>query len=526
MSNTFGHEDAASASGDELTASLDRIVRNYAVREFLENDNKCYVIGMKGSGKTLLLLKKAIEKREENQSVLIIPKDSNNPVDRLMADENVGKKLWHKTKGSNNRHLIWAVVWKNAIMKAIIYNHCDVSGEIVNKYDIDVYDENYENYINVLRIKLKNRLRNLFGDPPYFDKKSVFNFYFDVVTFLEDSSISEHDKIVRENEMMRTMLRDLTLPVYIYIDNLDNYYEQQPELWLESMFGLFRVIREIRLDFRHIHVYTSFRKDVYNRFQTEQLLQYNDFISFLDYSREELFQMFAQGIQSLNRSHLIEPFLKDSNPWRAFFGEDIVNNFHNAIVSEKEDIRQYIFRHSLWRPRDMIVIGNKILEEKGDKQMSADIVRGGVENAAKEIQKQYLDEISPMLPPSVDLASLISEFMPNNILTSNDLKSVCMKYNNSRGDQCNDDCRRCNFFHPGCMLYSMGLIGYVDKSTKTGKYIQKFLRPGEMDGKDQIEKIPKVDYYVLHPILNNLLRNNHIDDRQIVGYRQEFDINI
>ena len=42
---------------------VDTIIKNFNIRSFLETNQKRYVVGPKGSGKTLLLLRKAIDQR-------------------------------------------------------------------------------------------------------------------------------------------------------------------------------------------------------------------------------------------------------------------------------------------------------------------------------------------------------------------------------------------------------------------------------------------------------------------------------
>jgi hypothetical protein len=59
MARNFGHEDAGLATPETLSA----IVENFAIRTFLESSSKRYLVGPKGSGKTLILLRKAIDER-------------------------------------------------------------------------------------------------------------------------------------------------------------------------------------------------------------------------------------------------------------------------------------------------------------------------------------------------------------------------------------------------------------------------------------------------------------------------------
>ena len=88
MARNFGHEDAGLATPETLSA----IVENFAIRTFLESSGKRYLVGPKGSGKTLVLLRKAIDERRRGDA-LCIPSDPDLPVDRLTAASHVGKRF-------------------------------------------------------------------------------------------------------------------------------------------------------------------------------------------------------------------------------------------------------------------------------------------------------------------------------------------------------------------------------------------------------------------------------------------------
>ena len=61
MRRSFGHEDAGLATPE----TLNNIVKNFTIRAFLETNDKRYLVGPKGSGKSLLLLRKAIDQRKK-----------------------------------------------------------------------------------------------------------------------------------------------------------------------------------------------------------------------------------------------------------------------------------------------------------------------------------------------------------------------------------------------------------------------------------------------------------------------------
>jgi hypothetical protein len=64
LAKDFGHEDAGLATPETLVS----IVENFGIRTFLGSGNKRYLVGPKGSGKTLILLRKAIDQRRHEPS--------------------------------------------------------------------------------------------------------------------------------------------------------------------------------------------------------------------------------------------------------------------------------------------------------------------------------------------------------------------------------------------------------------------------------------------------------------------------
>jgi hypothetical protein len=117
MARNFGHEDAGLATPETLAA----IVENFGIRTFLESRSKRYLVGPKGSGKTLILLRKAIDERTRGDA-LCIPSDPDLPVDRLTATAHVGKRFYYKIRDRSETNLAWAAVWKHSILRSVLHH--------------------------------------------------------------------------------------------------------------------------------------------------------------------------------------------------------------------------------------------------------------------------------------------------------------------------------------------------------------------------------------------------------------------
>src|SRR5262252_7469868 len=113
MKRSFGHEDAGLATAE----TLGTIVTNFNIRRFLESTDKRYLVGPKGSGKTLLLLRKAIDQRQKGDAICI-PSEPDLPVDRLTASEHVGRRFNYAVAAKTDNELAWASVWKHSIFRS------------------------------------------------------------------------------------------------------------------------------------------------------------------------------------------------------------------------------------------------------------------------------------------------------------------------------------------------------------------------------------------------------------------------
>jgi len=543
--SSFGHEDAASAAGPQLTESLARIVDNRAIRDFLAlKSNKCYLIGPKGTGKTLLLIKKALEMVQE-ESVCVIPRSEDLPVDRLNGFEHLGHRFWLRHGEHHGESMAWATLWVNSICKASLYNVRQMLGSArgsarahAAKRGRGGRDEPDD---EVARRLLDQDIEELLGPGPYSRPKAVFDFYRDVTNRLDSAGTRQAahllGEIAKENHRLEHVLREISVPVYIFLDNLDVYHEHDPDLWFSIIFGQFVAIRAIRQSVRHVHVFTSIRRDIYNLFRTVELSQYRDYITFLEYSREELLRVLEFGIDRLDDELLAYPDLRKHDPWRAFFGE--AATMTNWIVSRiEEPVQHYLLRHSLWRPRDLVTLGNSILTAKGDRRITEAIVCDAVAEAATALCRQYLTEIQPImarmlepiLTPGFDVEQeveiFVSRYLPGNILSCEQAREACRQHLRDRAMHgCGEDadCTNCLDMPLFTGLWSLGLIGAVKVAPATGACQQTFLKPGEAQpGRDR-GRLPRSDWYLVHPVLDGLLGHQCVNPRQLVGYDLPFD---
>ncbi|MCB1739083.1 MAG: hypothetical protein KDK91_01835 [Gammaproteobacteria bacterium] len=467
MVRDFGHEDAGNASVD----SLARIVHTDQVQAFLGSNSKRYVVGPKGSGKTLILLRKAIDQRDD-RSCICIPSDPHRPVDRLDAAEHLGQRFFHKVGGDSQteQHLAWTAVWKHAILSSVLHH---LAQEVLERLPQETQ---------------RRRLAELVKlDSPF--PLRPFHYYRDVTHRLDSAPRDVLARIRDDLNDVDVFLQLPTRDVHVFLDNLDDYYEMHPRLWKQSMYGQFRAVREISQAQRHVHLYTSIRADVFAQFRDEMRLQYFDYVCQLGYRPEDLLRIFEDRIALLDEDLLERPQLRDKDPWVAFLGDHAC--LHWSDDARPEPVSSLILRHSLGRPRDMIHMGTVLLAERRDG-FTADSVRDAIVRASAVCLDQYLHEIEPLLSPhGLDVREFLLELVPGAVVDAETMGELELLY----ADWKQLDSTSGAAAHPFALLYELGLLG-IQETDRKGHAVQHFRQPGQ--GLDTL-RLPRSPRYFLHP---------------------------
>lgn len=496
MARDFGHEDAGLATPETLSA----IVENFGIRAFLASRNKRYLVGPKGSGKTLVLLRKAIDERSRGDA-LCIPSDPDLPVDRLTAASHVGKKFNYRIQERSESSLAWTAVWKHSILRSVVHHLRD---EILREAEQNAANSTGQSWRDeILHRRFKEQkdvLDRLLSNLTIYAQRP-FQYYTELGARL-DARPGQLARVREELQQLEGLLQLMRREVHVFLDNLDDYYERDPDLWFNSMYGQFRAVRELSLAHRHIHLFTSIRQDVYVQFSDEMRLQYYDYVAQLKYEKAELLEIFSIGISQLDSDLLQYPQLRNSDPWRSFFGD--ITILPNAWVGQDEQIGDYLYRHTLGRPRDMIHMGTVLLEHRPRSGFDIASVRKAVSRAERDIAEQYLAEIRPLLDPRFDIKEFVQGFMPSNVLTGDDIETVSREYADSQGDAIDQETAS-DLTRPFETLYELGLLGVVDTAPDTTERIQHFKAPGHGLGDHADRTMPESEYYLLHPVLNFLL---------------------
>jgi hypothetical protein len=486
--------------------SDDDIVLTPAIMEFLkinEEDHKYFVVAPKGVGKTLFLMYKRNLYQKSDVGHYFIPRD--NPIERghslvLITHEKLELLADHEK---------WIPIWKLCISLSIIKN-------IIKLYKPSGY-EDMRASLEVLLNKqqqLPEEIRLLIRDQ---DTISIYGILNNILRLSYNNII----KIIDMSYLIEEIIKFVRFETITFIDNLDQRFEHYlrandgnegfdlKSVWFAAQIGLIKAIYELSASNGHIKVSASIRKEAFERMKTltELSLQIIGETLDIQYTVKQLKRIFSKNIINLDEKDLVKPAYKQADPLYAFLG--LKNNKIKSRGNQEEDIFDYIYRHTLKRPRDFMLIG-QFLREIENVERNPDNIKRKVNEASYDIAETFLTEVKPF--SDINDFNKVFGLIHSNVLQDMEIKEICRLYNNQTDCE-KKNCKDCDNIHIFCDLYKLGLIGIIDYDDSSHKFKQKFIRIGDRSFESKI--LPYSEYYLTHPILNDFIKERNMMNRTI-----------
>src|SRR6185436_15780663 len=438
----------------------------------LDRDDKFIVIGTKGFGKTLLLKAKRILHQRKTKAVCL---PTNTLLDKPIGDKIFGKDALAFFAGSS---LPWSKVWLTAIAAATLKQLGETDG-----------------------LKVNPRLPRLLADAPL---RGVIDHFVRLLDF----SPSELLRTANDTDgHLVPRLRAVNTPVAIFIDGVDEYFnkhieavrsrasvagELSPDIWHFAQLGLVEVAYQLRRISHHLKVFAAVRKEAYARLQTTVMSQqYRGSAVDIVYPVESLREIFVNNIRLEKPDAMVRPERLRTDPIEAFLGRTRVTHVYTGI---EEDAFDYICRHTLLRPRDLMTLGQRLAALRPDERRQEARLKEVVNHAATEIAQEYLVEIAPYVA-GLDLAESFRR-LPGHIMTRDEVEGLFLEHSEKTG--------AAEPQHVFCAMYRVGLLGHPLEDRVRGEARQRFLRPGEgtlePDG-----VLPRATHYLVHPVLSEVI---------------------
>ncbi|MBL0317407.1 MAG: hypothetical protein IPP69_17235 [Flavobacteriales bacterium] len=487
--------------GDNL--NIAKIVRTVDIDEFLSwsrrSENKFFVVAPKGLGKTLLLKAKSKIIRDAmdfsgptKKEIVFIPESE------LCEKVAINPGVFTFNQVQN---LIDVVNWKRVWLQTIVVSVACACG-----------------------LELPVAFAKLFKTAPK-DTNSADKAKFSRPTDILNTILSDLDKFSHNaefnqyfNDLYREV-RNIDIHVYCFLDSLDQTLRDNLDLdafalkysnqdaikcWANCQIALMHTIHEVCTSNRFIKIYSSIRQEAFWLDPSEVFLQVREYATIIKYRKEDLFRIFENNILITPREKLSNPDHED--PMIRFIGmNEIPHKFVKiAKGSEKEleNVFDFIFRHTLGRPRELLMIGDKLMRLPVELRSVNNIRELVNSESHSHIFRHFQSEIIPFF----DLKKL-SEI-------AGKIKFNVFSYKES----VNIDKSALDYF------YKLGLLGLAkkDSNPKISGYYQEFRRVDMFNYHEKVE-LPKADFYFFHPAVDqNLLNHVKYSTTNIIGYGRAF----
>lgn len=335
----------------------------------------------------------------------------------------------------------------------------------------------------------------------------------------------------------------------IFIDQVDkswedvmsNYYdpknihklERLQNIWYSCQIGLIKAIDEYVTRKHHLKIYSAFRQEILGKLKEDpNYLRYLDKMLILSYKKEHLKGIFKKAIKIFEpKNNLSKPEKIDEDIIEAFLGLREVKPFR-IQTNETEDIFDYMYRHSIQRPRDIFFIVSGI-SEKMPNERNEYLIKTLINQRSKlNFVHDYIQDLKRLMDIDFDL---VYSFINKNILKRKEIVTICGEYNKKAASfYCDENCDECKGTHLFCSLYNIGLIGVVENDLfNPNRKIQRFLEPEERELIITGSKIPLSEAYLLHPVMAHVIDDWRIKRGKkfeyaniIVGHLREYPSNM
>ena len=317
-------------------------------------------------------------------------------------------------------------------------------------------------------------------------------------------SIREINRVIDETEnFLEHKLRQIHSGMFFFIDKVDQGIRNLPRSgWVHVQAGLIEGAWDVMSANPHVKVFASIRQEAFSNYHSDIKTNLYGATTILQYSERDLCQLLDQLT-----------LCYEGKTFKEFIKLNSVRHPHRACP---EDSFRYMQRHTLGRPRDLVIISSELSGKQNS--LTEPLYRRLVNvTGAAVLVSNVFDEMRVFLDSLHDQPEQLRFFslLPYNILRREEAINVWCKFNGV-GPECAEvyDVDSEHFYHPFWELYSAGLVGVVVKEPDRRTAVQKFKQPHEMIPDSQ-SALPEADFYLVHPALDEFIRNH----RQAGDYR-------
>ncbi|MCL2721319.1 MAG: toll/interleukin-1 receptor domain-containing protein [Treponema sp.] len=442
---------------------------NGSIEDFLQN--KFFIIAEKGIGKTLLLKKKKYDLLQKKQAYFI---PSSHDLDIPASFGNLSYKEIYFLEKIENTSSLWSLSIQLSSIKKYYYDE-----EVKPKPDKNKLPDTFNNILESQR--------------EYSTPSEIFHY------LINDVPQTLH-YIKSYFSIINTLYNDIRFSIYIFIDRLDQamIYNSTQEMWITMQTGLLEAAWNLNEYNQHIKIYCSIRKEAYIEYRSEIKANLSGQVCFLHYRKDELHKLVNKLSKYYEQGKTIEDIVG--------FGK-----FIHCKTDNEETVFDYILRHTVAKPRDLIRIAStlrKNITPKSEIKIKIEELRNSTNEAAAKVAEDIFTEKSRFLDCLQDEneKNRFLSLIPKNTLCQKSIIKICSEFNKRPLNECSkEQCLKhkevngCK--HPFCELNNIGLFGYVN----TDIPIKQIFKDSDTDAYTDSEKANHLtgcySYYIVHPSL-------------------------
>jgi len=473
------------------------------VKQFVNSDHKLFICGTKGLGKTLLLRFKRFKLSEQHAGksggsktpdVLFIPVD--RPYLDMMTDlptlaQNHHEFLSHLR---NCKRL-----WGFAIRLSII-SHIDTAAWELLRVASDELPPVFLAWLEGVspdRKKGSDRGKTDPDEPkpPISVEPSI------IFKELLRLPVREINRLLDRLEgRLDQVSRSINRAVHVFIDKVDQgVSELTREAWSNVQAGLLEAAWDFSSTNAHVKVFGTIRDEAYANYESPIKANLRGATVMLKYTPSELRQL-IDGLAA---------FYEGASDFSSFVRLSTVRNTRADVV---EDSFQYVMRHTVGRPRDLVHLCSA-LSALGEGITERDFRRTINEAAAGAVVATLFVEMAAFLDclKTAEERARFFRILPYNILTRQEVRELSRRFNRLDTAAADAEALAEAGYDPFLELWSCGLLGCVEDDLVDDASTQRFKQPHDSFRAD-IRRLPESPYYLLHPALQTLVKQQRAGD--------------
>jgi hypothetical protein len=481
-----------------------------AIRDFLEDmrGSRFIICAPKGFGKTLLLIAKSVQVQELSKSRLsgaggqIIDKTS----ERFPVLES------ERLNTLKTDYSFWKNIWRIAIQAACVKRHFSIKSQSLEHG----------------MLQCDSILDNAICNPSIFFSATEF------FSLLMEQTESDQIRIMQKTGTLGAYFNQISAPISLFIDNMEEYFEpilekdrfdrdvtrrryyrvESNEIWKTAQCALASAALELNETNPHVKIYCTIRHEAFldlknhtDRYQKilGETLQ-------IIYDHDDYREIFMKNIALMRSGDLVEP--KSRQPITRFLGQSN-QNIEHEVTATAQPAFDYILRHTLHRPRDLMLIGSRIAEMPPKRRLRPGALQEAITGASEEILASLFTEMRPFVPiPDMEI---LGSLIHRNCLTRQEIEMITAAYLEKVGIEPESAALECA---PFAVLRRIGLLGTIGRVVNADGARQEFIMPFEVAFDDRCELPTTEEFYLVHPCLDQFIL-----DRSGRRYRQSFESN-